>query len=182
MFERTLLHAMGIHEYFIGKQSQCRQAKSTYIFVLSDPDLHLFTAVHIEVIGANNLTLKIDQVEIYLPLFVYYLKSSFFIGKVGGLTDLSNLIKLRGHPEGGLGTSSHGILSHMDRGSAPQWTVQPPNELSFSNSSGAKLECMASGNPQPTIEWFQEDQLIAQNLHGLRMVMPNGTLYFPAFT
>ena len=153
-----------------------------YIFVLSDPDLHLFTAVHIEVIGAKNLTLKIEQVEIYLTLFVWCLKSSFFTGKVGGLTDLSNLIKLRGHPEGGLGTSSHGILSHMDRGSAPQWTVQPPNELSFSNSSGAKLECMASGNPQPTIEWFQEDQLIAQNLHGLRMVMPNGTLYFPAFT
>ena len=125
-----------------------------------------------------------DRTSKNLFIFIHFvlIKSFLISGKVGGLTDLSNLIKLRGHPEGGLGISSHGILSHMDRGSAPQWTVQPPNELSFSNSSGAKLECMASGNPQPTIEWFQEDQLIAQNLHGLRMVMPNGTLYFPAFT
>ena len=45
-----------------------------YIFVLFDPDLHLFTAVHIEVIGAKNLTLKIEQVEIYLPLFIWYSK------------------------------------------------------------------------------------------------------------
>ena len=93
-------------------------------------------------------------------------------GGVGGLTDLSNLIELRGH----LGTIP------LDRGSSPQWTVQPPNEMSFSNSTGTKLECMASGDPLPTIEWFQEDQLIVENLHGLRVVMPNGSLIFPAFT
>ena len=80
-----------------------------------------------------------------------------------------------------VGGSSPGA-STPDRGSAPQWTVQPPNEVSFSNSTGTKLECMASGKPLPTIEWLQEDELIAQNLHGLRMVMPNGSLIFPAFT
>lgn len=67
------------------------------------------------------------------------------------------------------------------RGSPPQWVVQPPSELTFSNSTGSKLECVASGSPPPTIEWFLEDQLIAHNLHGLRMAMPNGSLIFPAF-
>ena len=109
----------------------------------------------------------------------------FFAGKVGGLTDLSNMIEVDGvghHQFGSLVGGSSSGASTPDRGSAPQWTVQPANEVSFSNSTGSKLECMASGKPLPTIEWFQEDELIAQNLHGLRMVMPNGSLIFPAFT
>ena len=37
-----------------------------YIFVLFDPDLHLFTAVHIEVIGAKNLILKMKQIVTHI--------------------------------------------------------------------------------------------------------------------
>ena len=110
------------------------------------------------------------------------IRISFLIAEVGGLTDLSDLIDIR-QAAGGMHEASH---AHLDphgsnRGTAPQWRTQPPNEITFSNSTGARLECLASGNPSPSVEWFQEDQLISQNLHGIRMVMPNGSLVFPPF-
>ena len=112
------------------------------------------------------------------------IRISFLIAEVGGLTDLSDLIDIRQATAGGMHEASH---AHLDphggsnRGTAPQWCTQPPNEITFSNSTGARLECLASGNPSPSVEWFQEDQLISQNLHGIRMVMPNGSLVFPPF-
>ena len=66
-------------------------------------------------------------------------------------------------------------------GSAPQWRIEPPKAAVFSNSSGARVECVAFGSPNPTIEWYQEDNLITHNLHGLRIVMANGSLVFPPF-
>ena len=104
---------------------------------------------------------------------MYYNVPTFFFIGVGGLTDLSDLIDIHIHPE---------LEQQSNRGTAPQWRSQPPaNQITFSNSTGARLECLASGNPPPSVEWFQEDQLISQNLHGIRMVMPNGSLVFPAF-
>ena len=118
----------------------------------------------------------------FLPYLCYVCTQTFkaidgiFAG-VGGLTDLSDLIDLGG-VQSNPGSSSS---TTTNRGSAPQWRIQPPNQITFSNSSGARLECLASGNPPPSVEWFQEDQLITQNLHGIRMVMPNGSLVFPPF-
>ena len=54
-------------------------------------------------------------------------------------------------------------------------------QAQFSNSSGLRLECLATGEPPPTIEWYQEDELITHNLHGLRIVVQNGSLLFPPF-
>ena len=110
-------------------------------------------------------------------------KNFFLITEVGGLTDLSDLIDIR-QASDVAGNHAHGLDPHgggAHRGTAPQWRIQPPNTVTFSNSTGARLECVASGNPAPSIEWFQEDQLISQNLHGIRMVMPNGSLVFPPF-
>ena len=66
-------------------------------------------------------------------------------------------------------------------GEPPQWRIEPHNVATFSNSTGVRLECLATGDPPPTVEWYQEDQLITHNLHGLRVVMPNGSLVFPPF-
>ena len=112
----------------------------------------------------------------------YCTKLVFAIG-VGGLTDLSDLIDIH-HQEAASASAASAAAEQQqsNRGTAPQWRSQPPaNQITFSNSTGARLECLASGNPPPSVEWFQEDQLISQNLHGIRMVMPNGSLVFPAF-
>ena len=66
-------------------------------------------------------------------------------------------------------------------GCAPMWRIEPPRSAVFSNSTGARVECVATGTPPPTVEWYQEDQLITHNIHGLRIVMTNGTLVFPPF-
>lgn len=100
-------------------------------------------------------------------------KCTLYFAEVGCLTDLSDLINIH--------DAQHQPQQQSSRGIAPQWQVQPANEVIFSNSTGARLECSASGHPPPLVEWFQEDELISQNLHGIRVVMPNGSLVFPAF-
>lgn len=65
--------------------------------------------------------------------------------------------------------------------SGPEFSFEPPNEAVFSNSTGLRLDCVASGLPRPVIEWYQEDQIITHNLHGLRVVLANGSLVFPPF-
>lgn len=103
---------------------------------------------------------------------------------VGGLTDLSGLLDLHGVHVPGTFAGGGGGASRSSSdasGASPRWRLQPPNWATFSNSSGLRLECVATGDPPPTVEWFQEDQLITHNLHGLRVVMPNGSLVFPRF-
>jgi len=56
------------------------------------------------------------------------------LGKVGGLTDLSNMIEVDGvghHQFGSLVGGSSSGASTPDRGSAPQWTVQPATKWVF---------------------------------------------------
>ena len=81
-----------------------------------------------------------------------------------------------------LGSSQDSHTGNHHHGQAPIWRIEPPRHAVFSNSSGARLECVALGEPPPTIEWYQTDsRLITRNLHGLRLVMANGTLIFPPF-
>lgn len=118
----------------------------------------------------------VDSAERFVYIHINNTALLLFVTGVGGLTDLSDLIDINQQQQHG----GH-FEAHLERGTAPQWRVQPGNEINFSNSTGARLECVASGNPPPSVEWFQEDELISQNLHGIRMVMPNGSLVFPPF-
>ncbi|XP_046394996.1 Down syndrome cell adhesion molecule-like protein Dscam2 isoform X2 [Ischnura elegans] len=90
----------------------------------------------------------------------------------------------------------------------PQLTVEPPARLEFSNSSGGRLHCAASGNPPPTLHWvlasaaasaapapapgtpgdygYGSGGVIAPaaavgDVAGVRRVLRNGTLLFPPF-
>jgi len=70
------------------------------------------------------------------------------------------------------------------RPAGPKWLSEPPNEATFSNSSGLRLDCVASGQPHPAVTWYQRDRPLRpdeEESNDLRLVMPNGTLVFPPF-
>ena len=63
----------------------------------------------------------------------------------------------------------------------PTFVTEPINKIDFSNSTGAEIECRASGNPPPEIIWVRSDGTAVGNVPGLRQVMANGNLVFPPF-
>lgn len=64
----------------------------------------------------------------------------------------------------------------------PVFTKEPLNRIDFSNSTGAVVECRASGNPPPEIIWIRSDSGTAVgDVPGLRQVLSNGNLVFPPF-
>lgn len=72
----------------------------------------------------------------------------------------------------------HGFDAHL-RG--PSIIVEPPSRVEFSNSSGAWLDCTASGSPPPNIDWSTADGLPAGDVPGVRRVLRNGTLVLLPF-
>ncbi|XP_011638391.1 Down syndrome cell adhesion molecule-like protein Dscam2 isoform X6 [Pogonomyrmex barbatus] len=74
----------------------------------------------------------------------------------------------------------HGFDAHL-RG--PSFVLEPPSRIEFSNSSGAWLDCTASGSPPPNIDWSTADGHPVNDVSGVRRVLRNGTLVllpFPA--
>ncbi|XP_058796799.1 cell adhesion molecule Dscam2 [Phymastichus coffea] len=74
----------------------------------------------------------------------------------------------------------HGFDAHL-RG--PSFLIEPPSRVEFSNSSGAWLDCAATGSPPPNIDWSTADGLPAGDVPGVRRLLKNGTLVllpFPA--
>ncbi|XP_020291121.1 Down syndrome cell adhesion molecule-like protein Dscam2 isoform X2 [Pseudomyrmex gracilis] len=74
----------------------------------------------------------------------------------------------------------HGFDAHL-RG--PSFMQEPPSRIEFSNSSGAWLDCTASGSPPPNIDWSTADGHPVNDVSGVRRVLRNGTLVllpFPA--
>ncbi|KAG5667730.1 hypothetical protein PVAND_015701 [Polypedilum vanderplanki] len=63
----------------------------------------------------------------------------------------------------------------------PVFTNEPLNKVDFSNSTGAVVECRASGLPPPEIIWVRSDGTAVGDVPGLRQVLPNGNLVFPPF-
>lgn len=59
--------------------------------------------------------------------------------------------------------------------------MEPPPRLEFSNSSGGWLDCSASGNPQPSIDWLSLDGTSVGDVIGIRQVLRNGTLVLHPF-
>ncbi|EFN62358.1 Down syndrome cell adhesion molecule, partial [Camponotus floridanus] len=65
----------------------------------------------------------------------------------------------------------------------PSFVVEPSSRIEFSNSSGAWLDCTASGSPPPNIDWSTADGHPVNDVSGVRRVLRNGTLVllpFPA--
>lgn len=61
--------------------------------------------------------------------------------------------------------------------------MEPPTRVEFSNTSGGWIDCSASGNPPPTLDWLAVDGNTVSDVHGIRRVQRNGTLVllpFPA--
>ncbi|XP_015430998.1 PREDICTED: Down syndrome cell adhesion molecule-like protein Dscam2 [Dufourea novaeangliae] len=74
----------------------------------------------------------------------------------------------------------HGFDAHL-RG--PSFVMEPPSRIEFSNSSGAWLDCSATGSPPPNIDWSTADGHPVNDVSGVRRVLRNGTLVllpFPA--
>lgn len=63
----------------------------------------------------------------------------------------------------------------------PIFIHEPPNTVSFLNSSGAVIQCSAHGVPPPSISWFTKEGLPVPDLPGLRYVRPDGSLVFAPF-
>lgn len=63
----------------------------------------------------------------------------------------------------------------------PVFLKEPVNRIDFSNSTGAVVECRASGNPAPELIWVRSDGTAVGDVPGLRQVLSNGNLVFPPF-
>ncbi|CAL1298785.1 unnamed protein product [Larinioides sclopetarius] len=73
------------------------------------------------------------------------------------------------------------IASSQDR-KGPVFTIEPPNRVEFSNTTGAVIPCAAEGIPPPTIRWAHAlDGSYISDIPGLRHVRPDGSLMFPPF-
>lgn len=63
----------------------------------------------------------------------------------------------------------------------PDFLKEPTNRIDFSNSTGAEIECKASGNPMPEIIWIRSDGTAVGDVPGLRQISSDGKLVFPPF-
>lgn len=50
----------------------------------------------------------------------------------------------------------------------PRFLQEPPNWLDFTNSTGAIIDCKATGVPQPTISWLDAVDNRVTDIPGLR--------------
>uniref|UniRef100_T1JIL3 Ig-like domain-containing protein n=1 Tax=Strigamia maritima TaxID=126957 RepID=T1JIL3_STRMM len=63
----------------------------------------------------------------------------------------------------------------------PVFIYEPPNQVDFSNMTGARIECTAHGNPQPSVQWLRADGTQVVEIPSLVTVLENGTLVFRPF-
>ncbi|XP_036147344.1 Down syndrome cell adhesion molecule-like protein Dscam2 isoform X7 [Monomorium pharaonis] len=63
----------------------------------------------------------------------------------------------------------------------PSFVVEPPSRVEFTNVNGGRVDCTVRGNPLPTVEWLAADGGSITNILGIRHVLGNGTIHFPAF-
>ncbi|XP_017789057.1 PREDICTED: Down syndrome cell adhesion molecule-like protein Dscam2 [Habropoda laboriosa] len=59
--------------------------------------------------------------------------------------------------------------------------MEPPSRVEFSNSSGAWLDCTATGSPPPNIDWSTADGHPVNDVPSVRRVLRNGTLVLLPF-
>ncbi|XP_058055436.1 cell adhesion molecule Dscam2 [Anopheles bellator] len=69
----------------------------------------------------------------------------------------------------------------VDDSKGPVFLKEPTNRIDFSNSTGAVVECSATGNPPPEMIWIRSDGTAVGDVPGLRQILQNGNLVFPPF-
>ncbi|XP_055624204.1 cell adhesion molecule Dscam2 isoform X46 [Toxorhynchites rutilus septentrionalis] len=74
-----------------------------------------------------------------------------------------------------------GAGSKVDDSKGPVFLKEPTNRIDFSNSTGAVVECSATGNPPPEMIWIRSDGTAVGEVPGLRQILSNGNLVFPPF-
>ncbi|KAK8732447.1 hypothetical protein OTU49_007098, partial [Cherax quadricarinatus] len=82
-------------------------------------------------------------------------------------------------------TAQHTVLSSGAGGSSPAGPVlvePPPGLLTFTNTSGAVLGCLARGDPPPQVTWLNLDHSPVNNIPGVREVLTNGSLMIWPFS
>ncbi|XP_068213179.1 cell adhesion molecule Dscam2-like isoform X2 [Palaemon carinicauda] len=77
-------------------------------------------------------------------------------------------------PPGCLGMSINGGVSATPSG--PILVEPPPGLVTFTNTTGAILDCLARGDPTPQVEWLHLNQSPVTNIPGVREVLTNGSL------
>lgn len=65
--------------------------------------------------------------------------------------------------------------------SGPVFVQEPPNQVDFSNTTGAEIICQSRGTPLPRITWVKTDGTVIKDVPGLRQVQDNGNLILPPF-
>jgi len=63
----------------------------------------------------------------------------------------------------------------------PVFVSEPLSKVEFTNSTGGRVDCSARGNPAPNVEWLGPDNLPVSSIPGIRIVLTNGSIYFPPF-
>ncbi|XP_072746740.1 cell adhesion molecule Dscam2 isoform X1 [Anoplolepis gracilipes] len=63
----------------------------------------------------------------------------------------------------------------------PGFVTEPPSRVEFTNVSGGRVDCTVRGNPLPTVDWLAADGSSITSILGIRHVLGNGTIHFPAF-
>lgn len=64
----------------------------------------------------------------------------------------------------------------------PRFTLEPGSLVVFSNSTGGRVDCAAEGSPTPRIEWLlASDSSPVTTIPDARLILSNGSLYFPEF-
>lgn len=59
--------------------------------------------------------------------------------------------------------------------------TETPTDIIFLNTKTARVKCKANGRPKPTISWIQANGRAVGNISGIRHVISDGSLEFPAF-
>ena len=75
-------------------------------------------------------------------------------------------------------TTPHVKISEFHFSELPSFSVKPKDQRMGMNGI-AKFECVASGNPPPSVFWTKEgsqDLMFAGTTHGQMLVTPEGTL------
>ncbi|XP_050709973.1 cell adhesion molecule Dscam2-like [Eriocheir sinensis] len=58
----------------------------------------------------------------------------------------------------------------------PVLVEPPPSVVTFTNSSGAVVACLARGDPSPQVAWLNLDHSPVTNIPSVREVLSNGSL------
>ncbi|XP_069172261.1 cell adhesion molecule Dscam1-like [Procambarus clarkii] len=66
--------------------------------------------------------------------------------------------------------------------SGPVLVDPPPGVVTFTNTSGAALGCLAKGDPPPQVTWLNLDHSPVTNIPGVREVLSNGSLMIWPFS